>query len=140
MSSFARQRTPQWGNFISRRKVMKSAQWENGVNLVLGFGIFTLPWLMNSSLPENGPAAAIWNFWIVGAVIAVIAVMALFNLKPWEEWTNVIAGAWLFLSPWVFGYAFAGNKLLWSSLILGLAVVVFSGMTIPIAQRVQQRS
>src|SRR6185312_14559076 len=46
------------------------------------------------------------NFWIVGAVIAVIAVMALFNLKPWEEWTNVIAGAWLFLSPWVFGYAF----------------------------------
>lgn len=114
----------------------KNAQWENWVNVVLGIGIFLLPWMMTSSLPSIGAANAIWNFWIVGAVIAAIALMAAVNLKLWEEWINVIAGAWLFFSPWVFGYAKLESPLFWVSLAAGLAVVVLSGIAVPIARRV----
>jgi hypothetical protein len=118
----------------------KNAQWENGVNAILGIGVFLLPWLMTSSLPNIGMAAAIWNFWIVGALIVLMALLAVLNLKLWEEWTNVIAGAWLFFSPWVFGYAKPGNQLLWISLAAGLAVVVLSGITVPIARRISHNN
>jgi len=77
-----------------------------------------------------------WNFWIVGAIVFVSAAFALQDIKPWEEWTNLLAGLWLIISPWMFGYANQSN-LLWNSLIVGLAVSVFSGMALPIAQRRQ---
>ncbi|HEY0938568.1 MAG TPA: SPW repeat protein [Steroidobacter sp.] len=52
-------------------------------------------------------------------------------MKPrrWQDWVNVILGAWLVASPWALG--FADNVLAArSAWVLGAAVVVFAGIAV----------
>jgi hypothetical protein len=114
----------------------KKSNWEDWVNLLVGAWVFIIPWSVNHSLPNSYMNGAMWNFWIVGAVIVVSAGMALQNIKPWEEWTNLTAGVWLILSPWMFGYN-SQSGLLWNSLIVGFTVSVLSGLALPIARKRQ---
>jgi len=116
-----------------------NAQWENWLNLILGVWLFISPWVLLSSLSPSATALAHWNFWIVGAVIAISSGLALQNLKPWEEWVNLVLGAWLIISPWVFGYA-ADVSLFWNSMLVGLAVAVFAVFALPVAQRITHQT
>ena len=129
----------------------KNAQWENWVNLVLGAWVFVMPWVISHTLPTmrtagtrwnytifSAMAGAMWNFAIVGAIILVAAMMAIKQIKPWEEWTNMTAGFWLVLSPWMFGYA-ADSALMWNSVAVGLAVTTLSVLAVPKALRIQNR-
>lgn len=118
---------------------MRSAKGQNVVNLVLGLWLFFSPWIFGTTTIYADLAAMSWNFWIVGAVIAISAGLALRDLRPWEEWTNLILGVWLLISPWVLGYTLA-TALFWNALIVGAAVVVFSGTAIPVAQQRVQHS
>lgn len=44
--------------------------------------------------------------------------------RRWQVWVSLIAGAWLFVSPWVLGYTTAVGGM-WAAFILGgLTVVV----------------
>jgi hypothetical protein len=79
-------------------------------------------------------SAAMLNFCAVGLIVFVSAAMALNRIKPWEEWTNLIAGLWLFFSPWMFGYA-NQSGLVWNSVIVGLSISIFSGLALPVAQK-----
>lgn len=117
---------------------MNKAIWENWTNLVLGIWLFITPWMFTTSLSADVTMRASWNFWIIGASIAVAAGLALQDIKPWEEWVSLALGVWMFISPWVFAYA-TDTNLLWNSLIAGAAVAVFSGISIPIAQRLQHQ-
>ena len=112
----------------------KNANWENWLNLVMGAWVFIIPWSVSHSMPSLSGSGAMWNFWVVGAVVFISAAMALQDIKPWEEWTNLIAGVWLLLSPWLFGYA-SQSGLLWNSVGFGLAVAILSGLALPIAQK-----
>lgn len=116
----------------------KKTTWEDLVNLLLGAWLFIIPWSVSHSLPNLYMSAAMWNFWIVGLVVFAVAALALQNIKPWKEWTNLAAGVWLLLSPWMFGYN-TQPGLLWNSVIVGLAVSVLSGLALSIAQRRQAR-
>lgn len=40
----------------------------------------------------------------------------------WQDWVNLALGAWLFVSPWVLGYAGHAAPA-WNSWILGIVVV-----------------
>lgn len=115
---------------------MKNAKWENWTNFALGIWLFLTPWVMASGLTSDMAARGSWNSWLVGAVIAISAAMALQDLKPWEELVNLALGIWMILSPWIFGYT-AEPTLFWNSIIVGAAVVVFSGLSIPVAQKLQ---
>jgi hypothetical protein len=42
--------------------------------------------------------------WITGAVIAAIALMAIVAYAIWQEWANLVLGAWLIASPWLIGF------------------------------------
>ena len=112
----------------------KNTTWEDWGNLLLGAWIFIIPWTVNHSLPNAIMTGAMWNFWLVGLVVFVSAALALQNIKPWKEWTNLIAGVWLIISPWTFGHA-SQPALLWNSLIVGLAVSVLAGLALSITQR-----
>lgn len=113
---------------------MKNAEWENWVNLILGVWLFFSPWILPHSALSVGSSAADWNFWIIGAIVAVSSALALQDIKPWEEWLNLVLGVWLFISPFVLGFARQAN-LLWNALIVGVIVVVLSAVAIPIAQK-----
>lgn len=54
-------------------------------------------------------------------------------MKPnrWQNWVNVVLGAWLALSPWVLGFAEQRTPAVvaWS---MGAAVIVFAGLGVRI--------
>jgi hypothetical protein len=70
------------------------------VNAVLGVCLALTPW----ALGFTGEVAAAWNAWIVGAAIALVAVGALVAFTQWEEWANLVLGAWALLAPWLLGF------------------------------------
>lgn len=113
---------------------MNNAKWENRLNLFFGAWLFVTPWLFTNQLSTDVANVVNWNFWIVGLAVAIAASMALQNLKPWEEWVNLLLGAWMFISPWALGYSGQSN-LFWNSIVVGFFIAVMSGLSIPIARR-----
>jgi hypothetical protein len=102
-------------------------KWQDGANLLLAIWLFISPWALQF-YPGAASAsfAAAWNAWVVGIVIAVFAIAALVKAQPWEEWINLIAGAWLFVSPWVLGFHLGYTMAFWNALIVGALVFVLS--------------
>lgn len=94
-----------------------AAQWRDVVNLVLGIWIVVSPWALGFA----GEQLAAWNAYIVGVIVAVAALAALVEFHRWEEWVNVVLGAWLVISPWVLGVA-AVSALLWNQIVVGIVV------------------
>ena len=96
--------------------------WQDWVNLVLGIWLFIVPWVI-------APVAAGvtgWNAWLIGAAIFFVSLWALaMPSSPWPEWINIVLGAWLFIAPWVLGYAI-GSTRSWDAWIVGVVVVVLA--------------
>lgn len=49
-------------------------------------------------------------------------------MKRWQDWVNIVLGAWMFLSPWILGFAGTQSAAAWTAWILGAAVLVFAGI------------
>jgi SPW repeat len=45
--------------------------------------------------------------------------------KKMFDWTNLLLGLWVLISPWVLGYA-SSMAALWSAVVLGIAVMLVS--------------
>lgn len=43
----------------------------------------------------------------------------------WQDWVNLLVGAWLFFSPWMLKYS-TMERAAWDSYVLGAAVVLFA--------------
>lgn len=98
-------------------------RWQDWTNLVLAVWLVISPWLLQFAA---GFGVAAWNAWISGVIVAVIAGAALMRAQPWEEWTNLVIGAWLVISPWVL--AFSGNAAAtWNTVAVGLLVLALAG-------------
>lgn len=41
----------------------------------------------------------------------------------WHDWTNLVAGAWLFITPWVFGFTGTAAAA-WDAWLLGAAIMI----------------
>jgi hypothetical protein len=50
--------------------------------------------------------------------------------KRWQDWLNVLLGAWLFISPWALNYASELPRAAWNAYILGGAVVLFAAAAV----------
>jgi hypothetical protein len=74
--------------------------WQDWVNLVLAVWLFVSPWVLGFAGQRPG-----WDAWIVGAIVAIFSIAALTEVQIWEEWVNLLLGAWLFISPWVLGFS-----------------------------------
>ncbi|RJF97014.1 hypothetical protein D3870_19410 [Noviherbaspirillum cavernae] len=46
--------------------------------------------------------------------------------RRWQDWGNLLLGAWLFVSPWVMLYPADVPSAMWNAYILGSAIVVFA--------------
>lgn len=92
-----------------------------GINIVFGIWLFLSPWFYG----VLGSSA--WNSWIFGALITIFAASRYGrpsggrSLSFW----NMLFGAWVFFSPWVYGYvANAGRTT--NNLVVG-GIVFFLG-------------
>jgi predicted ferric reductase len=104
---------------LSERK----SRWQSWVNLILGIILFLSPWYSVTWSHANSS----WNAWICGVLIAVVAIGARFDDFPATiSWMNIAIGAWLFISPWVVGFASAASVLAWSVWIIGALVFILA--------------
>ncbi len=101
----------------------QGTHWQDWVNLVLGIWLFISPWMLNFA---EMPAAA-WNAWLFGLVAASMAVAALIHYVRWVEWVTLATGVWLVVSPWVLGFAGAGEtRPVFDHLLVGLPLTALS--------------
>ncbi len=101
------------------------SRWQDWVNLILAIWLFISPWALGFAAGAEHTFGPAWNAWVVAIVIGVFSIAALSAPRPWEEWINIIAGAWLFVSPWVLHYT-ATTAALWNSLIVGAVVFILA--------------
>ncbi|HLZ57753.1 MAG TPA: SPW repeat protein [Ktedonosporobacter sp.] len=102
-------------------------RWQDWASLVLGVILFITPWVFSTI--ANG--AATYDAWIIGIVTVLLALWALAMLGTASiaQWILVIAGVWLFISPWVLGYSrLTGES--WAAWIIGLLLVIVNGFTL----------
>lgn len=98
-----------------------SDQWQDAVNFLLGVFLFFSPWLLGYADTTN----AAWNAYILGVIIAADAAAAFMAFQKWEEWLNVLFGAWLVVSPWILGFTGVAAAM-WTAIIVGLAVLILA--------------
>jgi hypothetical protein len=112
----------------TRARTVLANRWQDGANLVLAIWLFLSPWILRFATagePNAGVPHAAANAWIFGIIIAVLSIAALMRTQPWEEWINLLAGIWLFISPWVLGYS-GNHAALWNALIVGALVFILA--------------
>jgi hypothetical protein len=74
-------------------------QWEDWCNWLLGIWLCISPWALRFDLEPTATRTAV----ISGILIILAEVVTLSVYRAWEEWINVILGAWLVICPWVLG-------------------------------------
>ncbi len=80
---------------------MKDRRWQDIVMLVLGAWLIVSPFVLQ--YPDYTGYTAM-NSYILGIGVIVFAAIALYMPQMWEEWVNLILGAWLIISPLVLGF------------------------------------
>jgi hypothetical protein len=93
--------------------------WEDWVSGALGFWLLVSPWVLDYS----GMTAA-QNAVVVGFLLIAIEFVEVSAFRVWEEWVNVVIGAWLVISPWVLDTALVPtiNFVIVGLLVLALAL------------------
>jgi hypothetical protein len=84
---------------------------------IFGLFLFVSPWVF-AYVSEKVRI----EVWASGAAIAAISIAAIIAFSDWEEWVNLLLGAWLMISPWVLG--FVHTSAMHVSIAIG-AMVVF---------------
>ncbi|HZI69477.1 MAG TPA: SPW repeat protein, partial [Hanamia sp.] len=100
--------------------IMKTTtRWQDWLILIGGIWLFISPWLF-----AFGHTNYSWDSFLMGALLIIFSLMALGNKRIWEEWITLIIGVWIFISPWVLGFANAPDS--WNFYIVGAAVFILS--------------
>jgi hypothetical protein len=93
--------------------------WEDWVSVVFGLWLVASPWVL-----QYGEMTAAQNAVLVGFLLIAIEFVEFSAFRVWEEWINVILGAWLVASAWVLGVALMPtvNFVIVGLLVLALAL------------------
>ncbi len=89
---------------------------------VAALWFFVSPWAYGFSLH-----ASAWNAWVVGAVMLVFACLRVLAPSHTSGFSrvNTVLAVWVFLSPWIYGYASHGPRLT-NSLSVGVFIFALS--------------
>ena len=101
-------------------------RWQDWCKLVIGVLLFLSPWFFSTA----GNASSSWDAWIIGIVSVIVALwgLALLDANPAElasDWVSLVVGVWLFIAPWVLGFATI-TAAAWTAWILGILLVIAS--------------
>jgi hypothetical protein len=56
----------------------------------------------------------------------------------WQDWLNMLLGAWLFASPWLLKYADELPRAAWNAWISGAAIVLLAAVALSIPKAVEE--
>ena len=115
---------------------MRRQHWQDWLTAIIGIWTFITPWVLVHTAPAAATGTAVatsaaltgvdWSFHLVGLAIAIVGIAAIVARRLWEEWVDVVLGAWLFASPWILNFA-GSTALRWNAVIMGAAVVILAG-------------
>lgn len=108
----------------------RSAHWWDWVNVAAGAWLFFSPWVLNfygaaagSPVTTAIAMTAAWNAWVLGAVVFLLSLTATQRPQSRPEWVNMLLGVWIFISPWILGFARLWPAL-WDHWISGAVIVI----------------
>jgi hypothetical protein len=96
-------------------------QWEDWCSWALGLWLCISPWALRFDLEKTPTRTAV----ISAALLVFVEMVTLSVYRAWEEWINVILGAWLAICPWLLGIsssAARNNFVVIGLLVLALAL------------------
>jgi SPW repeat len=111
---------------------MNIQRWQDWLLPLIGLYVLLSPHIIPhfySASMASGVVA--WSHYLVGAAIGILGIAALSNNLLWEEWINLVLGAWLVVSPWVL--SFAGMRALTCNAVLTGAIVVILSASVLLA-------
>lgn len=90
--------------------------------MLAGIWFFVSPWVYGAAGLDNA-----WNAWIVGAAMFIIGIVRMSRpvYSTALSWLNTLLGAWVFFSPWIYGYVGNEGRFI-NSLCVGVIVFVLS--------------
>ena len=88
-------------NFLDQHRT-----WEDWCGMLLGLLVALTPWFptQQGEVADAGRSAVILNSVMVGLIVFGLAQLEYVSLQRWQQVGGIIAGLWLILSPYVFGY------------------------------------
>lgn len=82
--------------------------WQSWITLIVAVWFFISPWVLQFA-PAGGAGGAAqpapWNAWVLSVVIALVTLSAMGAPAVWQPWVNLLLGIWVFIAPWVLGFA-----------------------------------
>jgi hypothetical protein len=106
---------------VRQASVREHHTWEDWATIVLGLIIGLTPWFVGESMTAATTANAI----VLGLLVLGLGVYELVSLRRWEEVALFVCGLWVMVSPWVYGYAAAGQLRVWH-IVLGALVALLA--------------
>jgi hypothetical protein len=105
-------------------------EWKNEricdvLNLLLGAFLVASPWLFGFAA-----GAETQNAVICGIIIVALSLAAFAAFAEWEEWLNLIVGLWVFVSPWVLGFAGSNTRAMGIHLVVGAIVALVAAIEV----------
>jgi hypothetical protein len=88
-------------NFLDQHRT-----WEDWCGMLLGLLVALTPWFptQQGEVADAGRSVVILNTVMVGLIVFGLAQLEYVSLQRWQQVGGIIAGLWLILSPYVFGY------------------------------------
>ena len=101
--------------------MFKTLKWEDWVGVGLGVWLLASPWVLGFS----DQSAPMMNALIMGSILVLEEMLELGVHETVEEWIDVVAGAWLMVSPLALGFTslFAASV---STAAVGLFTLLFA--------------
>ena len=94
--------------------------WEDGVGLWLGITIGLTPWFYDEAVVP----IVVLNSTLTGLAVFALAQLEIVILRKWEEFAQLICGAWLIVSPFIFDYAHQDHLRYWHWVLGGTVSVL----------------
>jgi hypothetical protein len=123
--------------YTTMRRPARENYWQDWANAILAVWLFISPWVLQfgSGAPAADGAvhtgllgtvqAAAWNAWVLGVIVFLVAISAISRMDFWQEYVNIVLSIWVFIAPWVLGFAMLSGAA-WDHWIVGVLIFLFS--------------
>jgi hypothetical protein len=105
---------------MNAKRFTPPQNWEDWASWVLGIWLCISPWVLTFDLEPVATRVAV----ITGVLIIVVELVTLSAFRHWEEWVNVLLGAWLVAAAWLLHIAI---RAVWIDfIVVGLLVLALA--------------
>ena len=116
----SRHRPLHWRQIMASAQFSPPKQWEDWCSWLLGLWLCISPWALRIDLDSTATRTTV----ISGILIILTEMWTLSVFRVWEEWINVVLGAWLVICPWVLGISSTAAKA--NLVVVGLLVMTLA--------------